>query len=85
MTPKEFYPLLGGGQWILPDYYRQEIEALKGDVSINQFIVSALSEKIASLRMEEYLQERANRGSRGHSLSMLKNAPDVKPIEGDGV
>ncbi|MCK9374315.1 MAG: CopG family transcriptional regulator [Sulfuricurvum sp.] len=69
----------------IPDYYRHEIEALKGDVSINQFIISALSEKIASLRTEEYLQERANRGSRAHALSMLKNAPDVKPVEGDGV
>ncbi|MGA9047302.1 hypothetical protein [Sulfuricurvum sp.] len=46
----------------IPDYYRQEIEALKGDISINQFIITALSEKIASLRTEEYLQERANRG-----------------------
>lgn len=69
----------------IPDYYRQEIEALKGDVSINQFIISALSEKIASLRTEEFLQERANRGSRQHALSLLKNAPDVKPVKGDGV
>jgi hypothetical protein len=54
-------------------------------VSINQFIISALSEKIASLRTEEYLQERASRGSRAHALSILKNAPDVKPVAGDGV
>lgn len=51
----------------IPDYYRQEIEALKGDVSINQFIISALSEKIASLRTEEYLQERVSRDSRALS------------------
>ncbi|KIM11614.1 MAG: CopG family transcriptional regulator [Sulfuricurvum sp. PC08-66] len=69
----------------IPDYYRQEIEALKGDVSINQFIVSALSEKIASLRTEEYLLERARRGSRTHALDMLKNAPDVEAREDDRV
>jgi len=69
----------------IPDYYRQEIEALKGDVSITQFIILALSEKIASLRTEEYLQERVKRGSRAHALSLLKNAPNVKSIEGDGV
>lgn len=63
----------------IPDYYRQEIEALKGDISINQFIITALSEKIASLRTEEYIQERANRGSREHALALLKNAPDVQP------
>lgn len=67
----------------IPDYYRQEIEALKGDISINQFIITALSEKIASLRTEEYLQERANRGSREHALSLLKNAPDVEPKASD--
>lgn len=67
----------------IPDYYRQEIEALKGDISINQFIITALSEKIASLRTEEYLQERANRGSREHALSLLKNAPDVEPKAND--
>lgn len=67
----------------IPDYYRQEIEALKGDISINQFIITALSEKIASLRTEEYLQERANRGSRDHALSLLKHAPDVEPKVSD--
>lgn len=67
----------------IPDYYRQEIEALKGDISINQFIITALSEKIASLRTEEYLQERASRGSREHALSLLKNAPDVEPKASD--
>jgi len=67
----------------IPDYYRQEIEALKGDISLNQFIITALSEKIASLRTEEYLQERANRGSREHALSLLKNAPDVESKASD--
>lgn len=67
----------------IPDYYRQEIEALKGDISINQFIITALSEKIASLRTEEYLHERANCGSREHALSLLKNAPDVEPKASD--
>ncbi len=40
---------------------------LKGDVSINQFIVNALVEKISALRTETYLQERASRGSRQHA------------------
>lgn len=39
----------------LPDYYKKEIEALKGNTSINQFIVNAVAEK----------------GSRAHALSML--------------
>lgn len=63
----------------IPDYYRQEIETFKGDVSINQFIITALSEKLASLRTEEYLIERAVSGSRSHAINLLQNAPDVAP------
>lgn len=67
----------------IPDYYRQEIETLKGDISINQFIVTALSEKIASLRTEEYLKERAARGDRKRAIDLLKNAPDTVPEKKD--
>ena len=55
----------------LPDYYKKEIEALKGDTSINQFIVNAVAEKISALKTESYLQERAEKGSRAHALSIL--------------
>ncbi|MDQ1297755.1 MAG: hypothetical protein QG558_293 [Campylobacterota bacterium] len=67
----------------IPDYYRQEIETFKGDVSINQFIITALSEKLASLRTEEYLIERASSGSRSHAINLLKNAPDIKAASQD--
>ncbi len=30
----------------IPDYYRKDIELLKGDISINQFIINAIAEKI---------------------------------------
>ena len=43
----------------IPDYYKKDIEELKGEVSINQFIVNALSEKIASLKTVDYLKNRA--------------------------
>jgi hypothetical protein len=67
----------------IPDYYRQEIETFKGDVSINQFIITALSEKLASLRTEEYLIERAASGSRAHAINLLKSAPNVSPESKD--
>ncbi len=60
----------------IPDYYKKEIEALKGDVSINQFIVNAIAEKIATLKTETYLQERAAQGSRQHALSLLDQVAD---------
>ncbi|OQX00351.1 MAG: CopG family transcriptional regulator [Thiothrix lacustris] len=63
----------------IPDYYKDEIMHLKGDVSINQFIINALAEKISALRTEAYLQERASRGSRQHALRLLDKVADVPP------
>ena len=67
----------------IPDYYKEEIEALKGNVSINQFIVNALAEKIATLKTIDYLEERAKKGSREHALALLKKVPDREPAEDD--
>lgn len=64
----------------IPDYYKREIEALKGDTSINQFIVNAIAEKISALKTEDYLQQRAEKGSRQHALAMLNKAAD-EPVE----
>lgn len=69
----------------IPDYYKDEIMSLKGDVSINQFIINALAEKISALRTEAYLQERASRGSRQHALSILDKVPDVPPADYDRI
>jgi len=69
----------------IPDYYKTEIEELKGNVSINQFIVNALAEKIATLRTVDYLEERASKGSAKHALKLLKNAPDVEPEADDKI
>ena len=63
----------------IPDYYKNDIEALKGEVSINQFIVNAVAEKISSLKTLDYLKERASRGSKEHALDLLHNAPDKEP------
>jgi len=43
--------------------FKKEVRALKGDVSINQFIVSAIAEKISTLKTVKYLEDRANRAS----------------------
>lgn len=67
----------------IPDYYKEEIEALKGNVSINQFIVNALAEKIATLKTVDYLEERAKKGSREHALNILDKVPDREPLEKD--
>jgi len=67
----------------IPDYYKNDIEMLKGDVSINQFIVNAVAEKLATLKTLNHLEKRALRGSRTHALDILANASSVEPDERD--
>jgi hypothetical protein len=69
----------------IPDYYKKDIEMLKGDVSINQFIVNAVAEKIATLKTIDHLEKRASRGSREHALEILAKVADVEPDERDRI
>lgn len=52
-------------------------------ISVNQFIILAVAEKIAAISTVEYLEERAKRGSRERFLEILSKAPDVDPEEFD--
>jgi hypothetical protein len=67
----------------IPDYYKSDIELLKGDVSINQFIINAVAEKLATLKTLNHLEKRALRGSRKHALDLLEGASGVEPREDD--
>ncbi len=67
----------------IPDYYKSDIDSLKGNVSINQFIVNALAEKISSLKTLDYLKERANKSSVNNMLNLLGNVQDIKPQKYD--
>ena len=49
------------------------------DVSINQFITTALAEKLAVLMTVEYLEERGKRGSRRKFRRALSKVRDRKP------
>ena len=62
--------------------YNQLKEAAKAEgISMNQFIMLAVAEKIATLSTMDYLEERAKRGSRKKFLAVLEKAPeqDVEP------
>ncbi len=69
----------------IPDYYKKDIMELKGDASINQFIVNAVAEKLSALKTLEYLEERASRGSREHALAVLDKVADVEPADYDRI
>ncbi|MFN8486838.1 MAG: toxin-antitoxin system HicB family antitoxin [Caldilineaceae bacterium] len=52
-------------------------------VSINQFIMLAVAEKMAALDTKEYIQKRALRGSRQKLLAVLAKSPDGEPDAAD--
>ena len=69
----------------LPKYLHREIKELAEEegISMNQFIATAAAEKISSLRTVEYLEERAERGSREKFERVLSKVPNRKPEEHD--
>lgn len=60
----------------------RELASREG-VSINQFIATAVAEKVSALMTEDYLRERAARGSRDKLRTVLARVPDVEPDEHD--
>jgi hypothetical protein len=59
--------------------------AKKEGVSINQFISSAVAEKISALMTEDYLESRAKKAKRKDFKSILAKVPARKPLPGDEV
>jgi hypothetical protein len=57
--------------------------AEKEGVSINQFISSAVSEKISALLTEDYLQQRAKRANKDDFKKILAKVPNRQPCKGD--
>jgi uncharacterized protein (DUF1778 family) len=52
-------------------------------ISVNQFVMLAVAEKVAALSAIEYLEKRAKRGSREKFLEILSKVPDVEPAAFD--
>ncbi|RLC00100.1 MAG: toxin-antitoxin system HicB family antitoxin [Deltaproteobacteria bacterium] len=65
----------------LPESIHNKLREIskKESVSINQFISSAISEKLSAFMTEEYISRRAQRGTRDKFLKALEQVPDVKP------
>ena len=66
----------------LPESLHKQVRdlAAREGISINQFVATAVAEKMAALLTEEYLEGRAKRGSREgfeRAMAKVKNrAPD---------
>ena len=69
----------------LPESIHRHIkEVAKAEgVSINQFISSAVSEKISALMTEDYLKSRAKRARKDDFKKILAKVPNRKPLSRD--
>ena len=69
----------------LPESLHKKLKevAQQEGVSINQFISTAVAEKMSALMTEDYLNERAKRGNKEAFKRVLSKVPDVEPNEED--
>ena len=71
----------------LPESLHKRVRELaqKEDISINQLITTALAEKMSALLTEEYLEERAKKGSRRKFERVLSKVRDIEPEPHDSL
>lgn len=69
----------------LPESIHRHIReiAKQEGVSINQFISSAVSEKVSAILTEEYMNARAVKADFEKVEQILANVPDRTPVAGD--
>jgi len=69
----------------LPKTLHEQLRELAQEegISVNQFVMLAVAEKVASISTIDYLEKRAKRGSREKFLEILSKAPEVEPEEYD--
>ena len=69
----------------LPNSLHARARALaeREGISLNQFVSTAVAEKLSALLTEEYLTSRAQQGNRAAFLKVLAKAHDVDPAPGD--
>lgn len=68
-----------------PDSVHDAVKAYarEDNISINQFVISAVIEKLTALDTEKYIENREEKGSKEKYLNVLKKAPHVKPRQDD--
>ena len=69
----------------LPESLHKAIKELvrEENVSINQFVTTAVAEKLSALKTVDYLRERADRADVHDFQKILDLVPDVEPDECD--
>jgi hypothetical protein len=71
----------------LPESMHKQLKEMaeREGVSINQFITTAVAEKLSALRTVEYLRQRAGRGDRARFDAVLAKIADIPPDPADRI
>ena len=69
----------------IPDSIHEVIKRMskEDNISINQFIASAITEKVTAFETEDYLIKRGSLGSKKAFSKVLKKVPKVEPDKYD--
>ena len=69
----------------IPDSIHEVIKRMskEDNISINQFIASAITEKVTAFETEDYLIKRGSLGSKKAFSNVLKKVPKVEPDKYD--
>lgn len=62
-----------------------KIVAADDSISINQFIASAVAEKLSALTTEKYIEQRAARASKQAFKAALTSVPNVETTKADRI
>lgn len=69
----------------MPDYLKSAVSDVCGaeKISLNQFIINALSEKVSALQTVDIIEKKAKKASRKDFLNALDQVPSNEPNEDD--
>lgn len=71
----------------LPASLKREVEKVARDdgTSLNQFIVTAVAEKLSALRTADFFEERRQRANVDAALEVMSRKRGEKPRKGDEI
>lgn len=69
----------------MPDYLKSAVSDVCGaeKISLNQFIINALSEKVSALQTVDIIEQKASKASKKDFLNALSQVPSNEPYEED--
>jgi len=69
----------------MPDYLKSAVSDIcQGEkISLNQFILNALSEKVSALQTVDIIEKKANQASKEDFMYALNQVPSNEPYEND--